>query len=690
MSGDTSVLGSATTNTTRGSVAEAKADVREELLLFDPANEQVLVVPREHSVAFLQEANKMQTWVIKLVEAKEKLLTLEANLETEEAKRFPSLGEVQRLKTQIAQARKQYDAAYAEVDKELGKQGYLTGAGDGKEILELVPLAKRRGAGRATDWNGRKWTYVRSEKVKNHWRSYKLGSKDAAQAKSFVRGGKIDTKALGQQFGKLEPKFKAEWNVYTAGYVFPNLQAWAEVLNAKSDASKPVQFSRGVHLFRCFAGCGAAAEWNPRGGKIAGKLNGKAELMLAQGECSASGFLPSPDGWAWVITGMKSGTPFHIGHMRFAAEAKLFAAAGASVAAELSLEVDYSQLTKASVKGARRPKGQPAAAKNVSLADMGAGASAGAEAFAGVRAGGEFKGGLQFKNPEKNDEMDYIAAIGPKVEGQWGAGAAASFIIHFEDGKFKLRAKAGLCLGLGAKGEIGLEVDAKRLSSFLYYLFHALLNANFEMVQVVTETAYTAATQVQVMLVSGVSDAYTNVRGKWTEFSRQLDREDHRIHLMERVLSNPSELRVSTPEAHGILLYQLTRHGALTKLKPENTGWNLEWMAERKKAVVQVCRWAQTRRQFENIVQHIHPEGRRGSFRGNFDGLLRFLEIGPLNSSYDDDLRAMYHRLPDRPASGYAVAQNNTSAFTAQAMIGPKAEYLAALQNPATGTISLA
>lgn len=111
-------------------------------------------------------------------------------------------------------------------------------------------------------------------------------------------------------------------------------------------------------------------------------------------------------------------------------------------------------------------------ARKVSLADIKAESSAGADAFAGVRASCEFKGGLQYKSPEKNDEFDYIANIGPKVEGQFGAGAAASLLIHYQDGKFRLKAKAGLCLGPGAKGEIGLEVYARRLGSFMEWFFH--------------------------------------------------------------------------------------------------------------------------------------------------------------------------------------------------------------------------
>ena len=68
------------------------------------------------------------------------------------------------------------------------------------------------------------------------------------------------------------------------------------------------------------------------------------------------------------------------------------------------------------------------------------------------------------------------------------------------------------------------------------------------------------------------------------------------------------------------MLHQLTRHGNVTKLLPQNTGLNFEVMAERKKAVMQICRWAQSKRQFENMVQHMGPNGEKGGFKGNFQG----------------------------------------------------------------------
>ncbi|MDO9003344.1 MAG: hypothetical protein Q7V20_07840 [Aquabacterium sp.] len=697
MSGDTAVLGSASTNVTRGSSTDAKATYDADLLLFDPKNEAVLVVPKEKAKEFLQEANQMEALCKALIDAKERLITLEEKLAKAETARWPTLNEVNHLTGELKKAQKKYDEAYAAVKVELGDKGYLATSGNGKEMLELIPLSKRKAGGKPQVW-GRKWTYVRSDKVRSHYRSYQLSTKDKkAQTASFIKNGKIDTKTLKEQFGKLEPKFKAEWEDHTAGFMLPNLQAWADDLNRKSEG-KHISFAYGVQLFRYFAGCSAGVEWNPKGGKIAGKLNGKAELMVAQGEASAEGYLPNSDGWAWALTGMKSGKEFHIGALRFMAQVKLTAAAGASAAAELGLEVDYSQLTKAGVKGAGRPKGTDPNAKKASLEKVGAEAGLGADLFAGAKAGGEFTGALEYKSPKTvNEKFKAMASVGPKVEVQFGAGAAACLMVHYDKGKFRLKAKAGLCFGAGAKGEIGLEVDALHIAEFMEWLFRALLNANFEMLQILTSECYRSAVRLQVMMLNGVGDAYRNVDQEWSDFQKKLDLEDQRVKLMERVLTDPAELRLCVPEAHGILLHQLTRHGSLTAAHPANSGWTtnsfwdgFEFLGQRKKAVMQVCQWAQSKRQFENMVQHMNAKGSKGGFRGNYDGLLRFMEVGPLDSNYDDALRVLYARLPDEPARGFPLAMNNTVDFSMQARMKGSPQYMALLNGQGTRLSTMA
>lgn len=679
-------LAVARTNTKQGSIVEAMVNLEEELMLFDPLNECIYVVPKEKSRAVLQEANHMQSLAERLSKAREAVLDNEAKLANLNASRFPSIGEVNAVKEALRKAQADYKKARDEVKEQLGKDGYLSTGG--KDVMELLPLAKRGASGKPKEW-GRKWTYVRSDKMKDHWRKIALGTDSSAhknniQKQSFIKNGKIDTKELSNQFTKLDPKIKREWmeGANDAGYLFPKLQAWAEQLNAKASEAQPVRFGQELHLLRYFAGYGGTMEWSPRSGKLAGKFNAKAEVNLAYGECKLEGFAPSETGWALMMTGIKSKNTFHIGAVRLKGVAILSAGAGASAAAELGLEIDYSDVRgKPKVKGAERKKTTPAEESTVNLNKVGVEAGGGAELFAGVKAGGELQGALEYLNPEAKDKFEAIAKIGPKVEVQWGVGAAAALIITYDKGKFRAKLKAGVCFGPGAKGELGVEVDANQIESFMQWFFHALKNASFEFLEVVMKTAYDAATQLGVMLVHGVSGAYRDVQSKWDEFQDDIAREDQRVKLMNRVLSNPRELHYCTPEAHGILLWQLSRHGELTKTTHlvANSDWN-EVLGKRKRAILQVCRWAQCRSQFENMVQHMGVNGEKGSFTANYQHLLNFMEIGPANSTLDDELKSIYARLPAEPARGYAVLENNTSAFMAQAHMGNSPTYLAQAQ----------
>lgn len=681
---EATILGTANTNTTNGSFESVRAGIKDELLLFDPAHETLLVVPAESAKAFVQEANEMEALCKSILSARAEVLEKESALDKELAKHPVDQTATSRLQQELSLAQKRYEKAYADVEDKLGSKGYLATSGNGKELMELVPLAKRKASGGQPQEWARKWTYVRSDKIKNHVRSYKLNSYEKGQTASFLKGGKVDVKALKEQFGKVNPKLVKDWS-WAHGFMFPSLQAWAETLNQKSKEGAPVSFSAGVQLFRYFAGCGVAGEWNPKEGKIAGKFSMKAELMIAQGECKAEAYLPNEKGWAWALPGVKSHKEYHIGAFRFMGAAKLTAAAGASAATELSIEVNYTALGKAGIKGARRAKGAATPTNKALLEKIGTEANAGADLFAGVKAGGELVGELHYMNPEANSKFETMAGVGPKVEVQFGVGAAACLMVDYSNGKFRLRAKAGLCLGPGAKGEIGLEVDAKQLVKFMEWLFHALLNANFEFLQVLTTRCYEFAVQLQVMTLNGVQGAYSNIAGKWNDFLDQLDQENQRVLLMKRVLSNPPELRLCLPEAHGIMLYQLTRHGNMTWAQIDNTGWSFESLGERKKAVLQVCKWAQTKRQFENIVQHISPSGAKGGFKGNLDGLLRFMEIGPFDSKYDDELRALYGRLPIEPARGWPVALNDSVAFKTNLRMSDSLTYLAQLQGKSIG-----
>lgn len=144
---------------------------------------------------------------------------------------------------------------------------------------------------------------------------------------------------------------------------------------------------------------------------------------------------------------------------------------------------------------------------------------------------------------------------------------------------------------------------------------------------------------------------------------------------MNSVLTRPQLLLYSPPETRGMLLYQLTRHGTLTKADLRN--WDsFEVLSRRKRAVVTIIKSVQTVRDYENTLQHMHPEGKKaGSWKLNEREILQFLEIGLGDSDFDDEVKQYVNKLREsklvlelheEPAKGYAVAFNDTMQYMAQ------------------------
>lgn len=84
--------------------------------------------------------------------------------------------------------------------------------------------------------------------------------------------------------------------------------------------------------------------------------------------------------------------------------------------------------------------------------------------------------------------------------------------------------------------------------------------------EVVTKMGFEAATKLQVMMVKGINNAYSNVLTSWEDLADQMEREDQNIELMKRVLRNPPELRFCTPEC--------TRHYSSPSHTPQHVDQN--------------------------------------------------------------------------------------------------------------------
>lgn len=153
------------------------------------------------------------------------MLAADQMLEAErKAEGVPTKGKPEDSQVVLEQERKlqeadsKLQAAQDSIVNEIKPIGNLDGTGD--KILELIPIYPRNAAsedassGRDKHKWGRKWTYVRSKKIKSHFRTYPLSTKERdqyfgrPQNTIITEDGKIDTKKLGQQLKNFEASGK--------------------------------------------------------------------------------------------------------------------------------------------------------------------------------------------------------------------------------------------------------------------------------------------------------------------------------------------------------------------------------------------------------------------------------------------------------------------------------------------------
>lgn len=717
------------TNLSRGSTVEGYV-APQPLVFYRPETDDLLIVPMDKATAFENECRALDQVMHEFHAAKEaNIAAMEALLEAERAANAPQRTvpqSPQRLRDAEAaaqEAEQMLVEAQEKVETEFKPLGTLDGT-SGK-LYELIPIRNRSeplpaqtGAARgpstrsATDqhhhaWS-RKWTYVRSDKVKNHFRSYKLnedeqGEFQSNQKKSFLtEDGKIDTERLAEQVGKLEVSVKWRREAGVSGVLLSDLNGairesltgWAEGINS---GNQHLELGVEAQLLRYFAGAGIQTSWNPRKGNMAVRGDARAEFAIAEGRFNAAAYWPSRGGHMIRMTGPRTGTVYEAGLIRAGLELQAFGLAGASASAQLALEVDYSGTSGGSTGARGKPSRRPISRTGLDLArDVrdGGEIGAGADLFAGARAGGSVNGMLEWNSPEAQ-RFEALCKIGPGGQVQAGAGIAAQFRIDYVGGKFRVLASAAVCLGLGAGGKLEFEVDPVRIYEFTKYLAYLLYSVGYEFMEIIAATAFEAwanfslwAIQKGVEVADAVAEFRLRVDDALDELLVILEREAERVALMNRVLSNPAALEYAPPETKGMILYQLTRHGRITKTIPQNYDWNSpDTLGRRKRAVLVVCRKARSRAEFRNICQHMTANGAKdpGGWEENYAHLQRFLDYGIDTRDMDQQLRdfksdlaSVYRRLYEEPILGYAFVDNNEPTYIARAARGDHDGYMVA------------
>ncbi len=473
--------------------------------------------------------------------------------------------------------------------------------------------------------------------------------------------------------GTLGPEALANWNANATfskegKLVFGDTQLGDIDLSAEAAA------------MRYFSGGSLSGEIAPLKGNVNIKAEGSAEIAFAEGKAGASLFLPSKEGVMLYLLDIEqiaaiskgktmSGKPYDMGAIRMVAAAELKGVIGVSLAGEVSIGVAMKDIESTDLDGKKKPakearvSGRRKKNKRARKIDVTgkssewkdtAGLAAEVSFFAGAKGGLELKGSLQWRNPHnETKEFEVMASIAPELQGQAGIGASAKVMVDYVDGVFRVTAHAGICFGVGAEGTVSFAVNVKQIGSFIFWLYYNLLHVGFRNLVILSEAAFDAFKYLTYLVVcQGAKieeyflETSRGLRGMMEKAEKDYKKAKASHDLGKRIVASPNRTRFTPPETKGILIYQLTRHGKNSFLVEPGLG--SAYLHTQKEAVLAILHQTQLKADIENVIQHIGPEGAKGSFDANLKMLKEFFALegpGGLNlpgtTAQEDDFRNM-------------------------------------------------
>ncbi len=460
--------------------------------------------------------------------------------------------------------------------------------------------------------------------------------------------------------------------------------------------------SAAAQWLRFIGGAGASAEANWKDKKLKVQGNLQLRAALCEGMASATWYAPSKRGWLMSLDGED------IGAVRFEVKCELYGFAGAKLVATGTASINAE-----GVKAAKRevgtvlsdnfdskvklPRFEPMHPCEKAQAN---GASVGIDAFVGAEAGLTPSGDLQWLPPREND-FKTLAEVSASIGVSAGAGAKAQFAITFGNGHFRIRAAAGLCWGVGAKGALEFTVDHKKFGEFAKWVAYQLAYVGYRELVYFERDAFIAYSQLLVLCASKAGFDTKQIEGWTNDVARafashlmELEKAKDRDGIISNILTNPHWLIHATPETRGMLLYQVTRHGMPSHMRsPPSVSvkdYDLEvhYLPRHKEAVCAIMKSVNTVSAWSNTMQHMSKDGQKSSQDPgvNEGHVLRFLNNGlslanlpplaaqlsrnpalcfaPTGNAHLDKYLDWRSRLLDVFPKGYLIAQHGTVEFS--------------------------
>ncbi|MBS9430876.1 hypothetical protein [Photorhabdus akhurstii] len=615
----------------------------EPAIYFHPDSETLIFVDKEDVHALVEEHNFLSHCVEQRIEAERQLdaLTKQCTQQT----MAPAYGQEVQLK-----------AAYDELNgacEQLRNQLTTLSPPENLPKTTLLDENAKKSAIGITEliamdkgYQGYKYTYVRSDKIKNHWRRYKLNDQDKKSGgKSFLRevpytdkvGNsrtrmEIDGKKLESQIKKLKPSLTV-LDVKLIDDHSGVWGKWAQDLNNSLKTSpyegEHIAFDSQSQLMRWSYGAGAKASFNPleiskNGLKglldASGKINFYANFALAESRTRATLYLPDRTG-VKLCYPRKDGSEGVLGMWRFDLTLTLSGSVGASLGIEAGVNLKGDVAKGVPVQMALDGNGVPGRRK-VDVSKLLEGSNNGEELgmFVGAECGANVSGGLMWKNSEKNPmEFRPLAKVSVGVTGQVGEGFSGIVSFSYRDGRIRVIAKGGLCWGVGAKGAVSFDIDGEAIwEEFMPCLTYMLRNMDYvKMLELMVEEDYYAFCMMpllklgEVVLRNELSNLRDDLVASWND-------KEKRVALMEKINDSQGDvLKYAPPETRGAMIAALIETNfwdevASPASNRELKGEFMTVFSARKRAILAVLKWVQSKRDYENVMQNLHKIPGRG------------------------------------------------------------------------------
>jgi hypothetical protein len=613
-------------------------------LLISPADEELIMVPQRDFEEFEELSGRLDKIMAATHQAK---FDLSRALESQNTK-------------DIAAAEKALGLAEDKVKSELNKN--FAKATDLKEVITVEAYNKGPNSKTGASQMGLRRRYLRADKymeLRNkriNKAEYKLSIKFSGaagtKAGASVSPKTLDVAALQASFDKIKTSLKSsrEWKtetlVFDADFLGIAGGQFAKTL-AQSDT---YQVDAQAQWMRFVASAGANSEIDWKAKKALLQGNAQAKLVLCEAKANAQWAVPSPKGWMMSLDGED------LGAVRFVVEIGVFGFVGAKAVATGAVGISLEggkQVAKAIKRDkadsigkaydpkSRLPRFEAAGAHEKAPDDLN-GLQADIDVFAGVEAGLTPAGKIQWLPPQEKEFVSF-AEISGTVAVSAGAGAQGQLTIYFAGGKFKVKAAARLCWGVGCKGAVEFTVDASKLLEFAKWVSYQLAHAGFRHLVHFEKESFMALSQLMLLLTAEGSPAHqriqeiaSNVDQRFRKFSEALETARERNALVNNIVRKPDWLVYATPETRGMLLYQITRHGTPSHMRdtPSVEGslvdFEVHYLDRHKEAVCAIMSAVPTVDAWENVMQHMTVRGEKsGRSAGKSEGdVLRFLNNG--------------------------------------------------------------